>query len=107
MEIFMTFNKCTVVAALILASGATATLPAAAQDTGARTVEQYTCKDVMRDSGSARDTAIAFLHGFLLGKSGSNEFNLETLTKQTDAFIDQCLDNPAEKAMDAMMNVKS
>lgn len=103
----MTFNKCAVVAAVMLASGTTATLPAAAQDTGARTVEQYTCKDVMRESGSSRETAIAFLHGFLLGKSGSNEFNLEALAKQTDAFIDQCLDNPVEKAMDAMMKVKS
>ncbi len=61
----------------------------------------------MRENGSARDTSIAFLHGFLLGKSGADEFDLEILTKQTDAFIDHCLDNPAQKAMDAMMKVKS
>jgi hypothetical protein len=77
-----------------------------AQDTTNRTVEQYTCKDVMRESGSNRDTSIAFLHGYLLGKSGGSEFNIEALTKQTDAFIDRCLDNPNEKAKDVMLEVK-
>jgi hypothetical protein len=80
---------------------------ALAQDTKNRTIEQFTCKDVMRDNGEDREVAIAFLHGFLLGKSGSSSFNLDALHKQTDAFIERCLDNPAEKAMDAMLKVKS
>ena len=80
--------------------------PAIAQDTSNRTVDQYTCKVVMRESGSNRDVSIAFLHGYLLGKSGGSEFNIETLAKQTDAFIDRCLDNPGEKAIDAMAQVK-
>jgi hypothetical protein len=50
---------------------------------------------------------IAFLHGFLLGKSGSSKFDVEVLTKQTDAFIDRCLSNPDEKASDAMLKVKN
>jgi hypothetical protein len=77
-----------------------------AQDTTNRTVEQYTCKDIMRESGSNRDTSIAFLHGYLLGKSGGSEFSIEALTKQTDAFIDRCLDSPNEKAIDVMLEVK-
>ncbi len=60
----------------------------------------------MRESGSNRDVSIAFLHGYLLGKSGGSEFNIETLAKQTDAFIDRCLENPGEKAIDAMAQVK-
>ncbi len=60
----------------------------------------------MRESGSNRDVSIAFLHGYLLGKSGGSEFNIEALAKQTDAFIDRCLDNPGEKAIDAMSQVK-
>ena len=56
----------------------------------------------MRESGGNRDVAIAFLHGYLLGKSGGSAFNVETLRKQTDAFIDRCLDNPAQRAVDAM-----
>jgi hypothetical protein len=72
-----------------------------------RTVEQFTCKDLMRESGQGRDTAIAFLHGFILGKSGQSAFNVENLTKQTDAFIEQCLDNPTAPALDTMMKVQS
>ena len=81
--------------------------PAAAQDTGDRIIEQFACKDVMRDSGSNRDVAIAFLHGYLVGKSGSSKFNLDLLKKQTDLFIDRCLENPNEKALDAMSKVKN
>ena len=77
-----------------------------AQDDNERTVEQYACKEIIREGGSQRDAAIAFLHGFLLGQSGSSKFNLEELTKQTDAFIDRCLDNPNEVAMEVMVEVK-
>lgn len=75
-------------------------------DAGDRSVEQYTCKDVMRESGGNRDVAIAFLHGFLLGQSGGSAFNVETLRKQTDAFIERCLDNPGLKALEAMTAAK-
>jgi len=79
---------------------------ARAQSSGDRTMEQYTCRDIMRESDSNRETAIAFLHGYYLAKSGSTKFNLDVMAKQTDAFLDHCLDNPKEKAMDAMMSVK-
>jgi HdeA/HdeB family len=77
-----------------------------AQTAADRTVEQYTCKDIMRESGRNRDVAIAFLHGYLVGKSGTSKFNLETLTKQSNAFIEQCLDNPNAKAEDVMVKIK-
>ncbi len=96
-------NAIYVVATLLIAGG-----PAWSQEkNGNRTIEQYSCKEIMRESGSNREVAIAFLHGFLLGKSGASSFNLETLTKQTDAFLDRCLENPNEKAVDAMVKVKS
>lgn len=76
------------------------------QDKGDRTVAQYSCKDVMRESGGNRDVAIAFLHGYMVGKSGGSTFNVETMRKQTDAFIERCLDNPALKAVDVMSDVK-
>ena len=81
--------------------------PAWAQDTKDRSVEQYLCKDVMRESGANRDVAIAFLHGYLLGKSGSSKFNVDTLRQQSDAFIERCLDNPGEKAVDAAAKARS
>ena len=71
-----------------------------------RTVEQFECRDVMRESGSDREVAVAFLHGFLLGKSGTSKFNLDVLRKQTDDFVEKCLNNPTEKAVDAMAGVK-
>jgi hypothetical protein len=87
-----------------------AAAPAQAQDrkpdAGDRSVAQYTCKDVMRESGGNRDVAIAFLHGFLLGQSGGSAFNVETLRKQTDAFIERCLDDPGLKAVEAMTAAK-
>jgi hypothetical protein len=77
-----------------------------AQGISSRSIEQYTCKDVMREHGANRDVTIAFLHGFLLGKSGGSTFDLDILHKQTSDFIEHCLDNPTERALDAMSKVK-
>jgi hypothetical protein len=96
-----------VLVASFIISGVLDMPPVQAQDTNERTVEQYACKDILRESGSNRDVAIAFLHGFLLGKSGGSKFNLETLKKQTDTFLERCLENPHDKALDTMMKVKS
>jgi len=79
---------------------------AAAQTANIRTVDQYTCKDVMREHGDNRDVTIAFLHGFLLGKSGNMAFDIDALHKQTSDFIEYCLDNPTAKAVDAMSKIK-
>lgn len=95
----------TLVAASVLV-GTLGVIAASAQDAADRTIEQYACKDILRESGSSREVAVAFLHGFLLGKSGNTKFNIGTLAKQTDEFIERCLDNPAEKAVDVMTKVK-
>ncbi len=60
-----------------------------------------------RESGADRDSAITFLHGFLLGKSGSSNFNLDVLARRTDAILDQCLEKPNDKAIDVMCAVTS
>lgn len=70
-----------------------------------RTIEQYSCKDVMRESGPNRDVAIAFLRGYLLGKSGMSKFNVSDLHKQSDQFIEICLEKAGEKAVDVMSGV--
>ncbi len=103
----MRYFAATLFLGAVIFFGVPATSPALAQDTNERTVEQYACKDILRESGSNRDVAIAFLHGFLLGKSGGSKFNLDTLKKQTDTFLDRCLENPHDKAVDTMMKVKS
>jgi hypothetical protein len=92
--------------ALALAIGALVhAAPSGAQQGKDRTIEQYECRDIMRDSGANRDVAIAFLHGYLLGKSGGSKFNLDTIQKQTDLFLEHCLLNPRQKAVDAMMSI--
>ena len=80
--------------------------PSTAQTATDRAVELFTCKDVMREPNTSREVAIAFLHGFLLGKSGGSKFNVEILEKQTSAFIEECLDNPQSKAADVMAKLK-
>jgi hypothetical protein len=100
----MSVIKRILLSAVIVVTGSTA--GAVADEKSDRTVEQYSCKDVMKESGTGRDVSIAFLHGFLLGKGGSSSFNIETLTKQTDAFVDHCLNNPGDKAVEAMLKVK-
>jgi hypothetical protein len=94
------------VGAITAAATAATPMVSLAQDTTVRSVEQYTCKEVMRESGSSRETAIAFLHGYIIGRSGSSEFDLELLANQTDAFMDRCLDNPNDSALDTMAKIK-
>ncbi|WP_429813725.1 HdeA/HdeB family chaperone [Ensifer sp. B1-9] len=67
-----------------------------------RSVDQFTCKQVMAEPAAMREATIAFMHGYLLGKSNSVTFNIETLLKRTDGFIDSCLDNPTAKAIDIL-----
>jgi hypothetical protein len=100
----MTYAHSTVVSAFVLIALGTGT--GFAQDKRERSVDQYSCKDIMRESGPSRDVAIAFVHGYLLGKANGTTFDPDKLHQQTEAFISRCLDNPNEKALDAMMKVK-
>jgi len=89
--------------ALILALG----LPtgAFAEMSMDRSVDQFTCKQVMAEPAADREATIAFMQGYLLGKANSTKFNVEALLKRTDGFIDSCLDNPTAKAIDIMTKV--
>jgi hypothetical protein len=58
-----------------------------------------TCKEVMRLSGNDRDIALAFAHGYVLGKKGTTQYDVDALAQVTDQFIDYCLDHPADKAL--------
>lgn len=93
-------------AAAVLTLAVVGVSAAAAEVKGERAVDQYTCKDIMRESGSSCDVAIGFIHGYLLGRVGATTFSIDALHKQTDAFIERCLDNPGEKALEAMTKAK-
>lgn len=79
----------------------------ASDQSGDRRVDQFLCKDLMRESGNDRDVAVAFLHGYVLGKSGGAGFNLNQLRRESDAFIERCLDHPGETALQGMLQVKN
>lgn len=81
--------------------------PALAQNASDRSLDQFTCKQVMREAPAVREATIAFMHGYLLGKSSSMKFNIEMLLKHTDRFVDSCLDNPGAKAIDIMVKAST
>ena len=64
-------------------------------------LNDYVCKDVMRLSGSERESSLALVHGYRLGKMGTTEFEVEALADLTDRYIDHCLDNPNDNALAA------
>lgn len=78
---------------------------ALADDKLERTVDGYTCKEIMMENDASREAAISFLHGYILGKAGGTKFSLDTLAARTDKFVEQCLDNPKDKAIDTMTRV--
>ena len=70
-----------------------------AGDTQTKNVNDFLCKDILRTSGDDRDIAVAFMHGYLLGKSGKETFEKATLMAATDNFIEACLDNTGAVAV--------
>ena len=90
--------------AMAFALGTAVTAPAVAQDdeVAARDIHDITCRDVIRLSGDDRDIAIAFLHGYILGDGESTEFVVPELYMATDLFIEYCLDNTGDVAVEAL-----
>jgi hypothetical protein len=83
------------VTALLLGTAATM----AAEPSKPRDLNDFLCKDVMILSGLDRDLSISFVHGYMLGKNKTTQYEIDKLAKITDAFLDYCLDHPAEKAL--------
>jgi HdeA/HdeB family len=75
--------------------------PASAQE-DKRNVAEVECKAVMRLNDRERENTIVFLHGYLAGKKGELVIDIAKLSAATDKFIDHCLDNPKEKAVEVM-----
>ena len=74
------------------------TEPAAAPE-APRDLNDYLCKDLMRLSGSERESALALVHGYRLGKKDTTQFQVDELAALTDSFIEYCLDHPDDKAL--------
>jgi len=72
---------------------------AGASNEESKSINDYLCKDILRASGNDRDIAIAFMHGYLMGKSGEHVINKPRLSKATDDFIEACLGDANSKAI--------
>lgn len=83
------------VAALLLSAVATM----ASEPPKPKDLNNFQCKDIMILSGADRDISIAFVHGYMLGKNKSTRYEVDKLATITDAFLDYCLDHPAENAL--------
>jgi hypothetical protein len=74
---------------------------AAEEPSSQKDLSAFLCKDVMRLSGSERENALALVHGYRLGKMGTTQYQIEALADLTARFIDHCLNNPNDKALEA------
>ena len=83
--------------------GASASL--AEEPSTQKDLNEFLCKDVMRLSGNEREYSLAFVHGYRLGKKGTTQYEIEALAAITDKFIDHCLDNPGDKALEAFEKI--
>jgi len=81
----------------LLAAGSTVL---AEEQSTKKDLNEFVCKDVMRLSGSERENALALVHGYRLGKMGTTQYEIAALADLTDRFIDYCLDNPNDKALE-------
>ena len=93
------------VIATSLAAAALAGTSALAADQPKRDLKNNTCKDIMRLSGQDRDVALALAHGYVLGKKGTTQYEIDVLAGITDKFIDYCLDNPKANALESFEQV--
>jgi len=73
-----------------------------AAESSVKSVNEFSCKTIMRADDFDQDAAIAFMHGYLVGKSGKASFDVEKLRMATDAFVDACLDNPKSTAINVL-----
>jgi hypothetical protein len=65
----------------------------------------FTCKELMRSSGEARDISVAFAHGYWLGKKGTTVYIPSKLGEATDELFDTCLDNPNANALKTLGDI--
>ncbi|MCG6967864.1 MAG: HdeA family protein [Chromatiaceae bacterium] len=83
-----------------------ATDTAAAEPTGTKQdLGTFSCKEVMRLSGEDRGIALALAHGYVLGKKGTTQYEIEALAQITDQFIDHCLDHPTDNALQSFETI--
>ena len=94
-----------VAASLLLVAGhgvaQTSSAKAPGKSDQADDLDRYLCKDVVRMTGDDRIIALSALHGYMLGKKGTTKYVPAELSRISDAFVEHCLTNPNDKALQA------
>ena len=86
---------------LVAGQGAAQSAKAPAKSDQADDLDRFLCKDVMRMSGEDRVIAISVLHGYTLGRKNATKYVPAELAKMSDSFVEHCLNNPNDKALQA------
>jgi len=104
-KIALLMSAAAVAAALIFitehSAAQTAKTEQPARSDKADDLDRFLCKDVTRMSGEDRVIAMSVLHGYTLGKKGTTKYVPADLSKVTDSFVEYCLSNPNDKALQA------
>ena len=99
-----TFALATIATVAVFAFNVAGTAVAEPTDTK-KDLGTFSCKQVMRLSGEDREVALALAHGYVLGKKGTTQYEIEALAQITDQFIDYCLDHPTENALQSFERI--
>jgi hypothetical protein len=59
-------------------------------------VEGMSCRYLLESGGSERDLLLAFLHGYVAGKSAGEAQDVVEMAETTDRVIGWCIDNPGQ-----------
>jgi len=101
-------RKFVAILCLTLVGGAALWLPgtlSAAESNEMMRIDEVSCKDIMRTSGENRVTALAILHGYMLGKRGVTTIDAQAMGQTSDQFIEHCLDHPDDAALSSFETI--
>jgi hypothetical protein len=64
-------------------------------------VDQWTCGDMLRETGDSRDFTMIYLHGFISGLKSEMVMDTVELTAATDRILDICIADPKSNLLKA------
>ena len=58
-------------------------------------IDEWTCGDMLRETGDSRDFTMIYMHGFISGKKSEMVMDTLELTQATDRLLDICIADPS------------
>lgn len=93
------FNSRALISAFIFA---VLTASAQAQDDTSFDIKKVDCGDAMILSRIDRETTLAFMHCYIVGKDGASGTDAEKMANSTDGFLAQCVEKPNAHVLEVM-----